>query len=151
MISGSIPFIYSHHMPNVSHREQQEAWEESKKDALGATAKMGPTTSPIKRSKEQEDEEENMAPKGKKRRKKLKYKQIGAGWGLEDQSQGAHSMIVESPLGARSPMIREQSLIQPRITSLLESSQATRKIGGGYPCNKAFLFHLIFRESCLSL
>ena len=51
---------------------------------------MGPTTSPIKRSKEQEEEEEDMAPKGKKRRRKLKFKQIGAGWGLEDHwEQGA--------------------------------------------------------------
>ena len=99
--------IEERELRNRNHREQQEAWEESKKDALGATAKMGPTTSPIKRSKEQEDEEENMAPKGKKRRRKLKFKQIGAGWGLEDQSQGAHSTIVESPLGARSPIIRE--------------------------------------------
>ena len=99
--------IEERELRNKKQRGQQEAWEESKKDVLGATAKMGPTTSPNKRSKEQEDEEEDIAPKGRKRRRKLKYKQIGAGWGVEDQSHGAHIAAVESPLGARSPIIRE--------------------------------------------
>ena len=54
---------------------------------MGDDAKLGPTTSPVKRGKEQIEERGEGIPK--KRRRKLQYEVLGADWGEQDQAQGA--------------------------------------------------------------
>ena len=58
-------------------REQGLSWEQLRREEMGQGAKMGPTTSPKKRSKERDDDKEG-AP-SKRRRKKLKHEVLGAG------------------------------------------------------------------------
>ena len=60
-------------------REQDMTWEQLRREEMGDGAKMGPTTSPVKRSKELQEEGEEV-PK-KRRRKKLKHEVLGARWG----------------------------------------------------------------------
>ena len=62
-------------------REQDGELERRKAEELGANAILGPKTSPKKRSKEQDQNQEDPAPTIKKRRRRLKHSLIGAGWG----------------------------------------------------------------------
>ena len=91
-------------------REQDVTWEQLRREEMGDGAKMGPTTSPVKRSKEQLEGGCEGVPK--KRRKKLKYEVLGADWGEQEQAQGAPQYNVE-PQHKMSPAIpREQEPIQ---------------------------------------
>ena len=67
-------------------REHDKTWEESRARELGNRAILGPKTSPVKRTKNQE--EETSAPKNKKRRRKLKHGVL-EDWGMLPQLQGA--------------------------------------------------------------
>ena len=68
-------------------REQDVSWEQLRREEMGDDAKLGPTTSPVKRGKEQMEERGEEIPK--KRRRKLQYEVLGADWGEQDQAQGA--------------------------------------------------------------
>ena len=91
-------------------REQDITWEQLRREEMGNGAKMGPTTSPVKRSKELQEEGDGV-PK-ERRRKKLKHEVLGAGWGEQGQAQGAPQNNVEPQYNGSPTIAREQEPTQ---------------------------------------
>ena len=71
-------------------REQDKEWERTRTEELGAGAKLGPTSSPVKGSKLQDGEEEGSQDAPKHKKKKWKHKVWEQGrWGEKIEKEGA--------------------------------------------------------------
>ena len=101
-------------------KEQDEAWERERAGELGASALLGPTSSPTKRN--YDIGEEQGAPN--KRRRKLKYGVMGLDWGEEGEKE-AEIRDLNNTCGELLPTpgscpVPEKELIQSSITNYLD-------------------------------
>ena len=117
-------------------REQDREWKQTKARELGAEAKMGPSSSPVKRSSTQEIEDG--APR--KRRKKWKHRVCEEGqWGEQIEGKGAgsvstgeqttkepHTQSREPAEPGRSRIPEEDSLRQLGLTGFLNPASHGR-------------------------
>ena len=126
-------------------KELDGDWEEGKARELGATAILGPMSSPKKRGKG-EQEQTNLEDGEGRRMKRLKHSLIGRDWGELPVTQGAGTPPppLQPPDGREpnqpveltgSEVPREQSLRQTRLTGFLDpaaslaGSPTTRNLG----------------------
>ena len=128
-------------------REQDKEWERSRVLELGKDAILGPKSSPIKRSNEEDGEAKGSR---RKRRKKLKHKLVEEDWGepplpvqqgagkespqdseqLEGEALGGEQ---EQSIGGEeeqtekgSSIPREQSLVQLKMTGFLDPAPSNQ-------------------------
>ena len=120
-------------------REQDKEWERTRTEELGAGAKLGPTSSPVKRSKPQDGEEEGSQDAPKRKRKKWKHKVWEQGrWGEQIEKEGAglstagepHLPTGEHYTAVRSRVPEEQHLRQLQISGIWDPAAS----GEDRPC-----------------
>ena len=88
---------------NKNMRNQEIAWEQTRREELGQGAIMGPTSSPVKRSQEECGVEGGAQSKRRKRRRKQEV--LGADWGEREPAQEQQRVLGSSKLkdGAQYP------------------------------------------------